>query len=232
MRLWLCRLVVVGALTVAANLIFNAGSSAHFLQNYAVLIEKSWGTCYRGVEGYLDTANPSVGSNSFDFTNATFWAGNSNYCGGSSWIETGWSKRVNWNGEVRYKLGWLLPPECTFKINSLGRPAIGSIHKYRMVFCDLCQPTGWFIYIDGEWKAGIATTWASANSLQVGGEATLQSAMGPSYFYQLMYKTGTGSWYQFNYGDEYHCDPGYRLVHPGNAPDALYDWGPTSPWGC
>lgn len=234
------RLLPLLGLPVAAIIITIVGVSdvsAHEDRNYAVIFENS--TVYRGIIAKINHYDPDLGTGAF--TNSTVWVGDEDTCGGSAWVEAGWSKRSSWGGQLRHKFMYQVTPTCTFAIwpLNLGSPSPGPLYEYRVVYNSAANR--WDLYIDGTLKAAKATGFVLADRLTVGGElAPVNNGtidMGPSNAQELRYITAGGSEVYFYYEDFAHCDVDvplqpYNLIHPANSPTWIYFWGPAAGGYC
>ena len=220
--------LVLAAVVIVIGLGKGDPANARATRKYAYVPEFS-NSSYLGVEGLIQTANPNL--NGGAFTNETLWATDLDTCGGS-WVETGWTKRADQGGQVRYKYQFSVPPSCVWgQWPNLGTPAIGSWHTYQMRYCNECGGIGWVLYIDGVWKAGLGTSWAAADRLDAGGEVTVTNpqyvGMGPANLQTLKYRKVNLTWTAWspNAQELPHCDFPYNAYVNTTA---IYNWGPDS----
>lgn len=223
----------------ASGILFHVrGVSGHSASSYAYIEENSVGA-YTGVIGRVDFSNPNLGSGSF--TNGTLWAVDDQECGGSAWIEVGWSKRADWGGQARHKFMWRLASSCVLGIwpDNLGLPLVGRLYEYRLVYS--ATNRRWEYFVDGQIKAAIRANWTAADRLFVGDELSPPYDgtvyMGPTHFQMLRYRLTNNAEAAFYYHDFKHCDVTpplnpYNFIYPASVPDWIYVWGPAAGGYC
>ncbi len=232
---WLSRLLACLALIAGFNYwLYNHPPEA--LANHAnryAIVQETTNSDYVGFQAYILTGNPSpvpAGT----FSNQTLWAINTNYCGGLSWVETGWYKPGT--AALKYKWIYKVPQYgCVYTENSpAGSPSVDSWHIYRME-CPSCANQVWALYIDDVYKKQLATGWTNGwvNRLDAGGEVGGHAAPigmdGPGVNI-IRYKRGS-TWYYATQWENEFCTTGYWLQYTtadhNNIADGGYSPGGT-----
>lgn len=231
---WAGRVVVLLTFAITFNLWLYIDPSkvlASHPNRYAAVTENNQ-LDYLGIQGQIYTGSPGPVP-SGTISNQTLWAVNNGSCGGSSWVEAGWTKKGA--DPIRHKFIYKVPGtnNCLYTEELYESPQSGSYHVHRLEYCSSgCAPLTWSWTVDGQLRRTLKTGWILTYYISAGGEVGGHyTGIGMSGGINTLQYRRAGSWYNFEYADDYRCDHGYNLIWNA-GPSNILDWGYDPPGGC